>query len=110
MAGVKASENIDGISYLPSLLGKEQKQHEYLYWEFHELGGRQALRKGDWKLVSYQVFDPIKTTIELFNLAEDIGEVNNVAEKHPEIVKELSELMKTARTENVDLPFQLPKE
>lgn len=110
VAGVKASENIDGISYLPELLGKEQKQHEYLYWEFHELGGRQALRKGDWKLVSYQVFDPEKTTIELFNLAEDIGEVNNVAEKHPEIVKELSELMKTARTENVDFPFQLPKE
>ena len=110
ISGVKTPENIDGISYLPELLGKEQKQHEYLYWEFHELGGRQALRKGDWKLVSYQVFDPAKTTIELYNLAEDIGEVNNVAEKHPEIVKELSELMKTARTENVDFPFQLPKE
>jgi arylsulfatase A-like enzyme len=105
IAGVEAPENIDGISYLSELLGKEQKQHEYLYWEFHELGGRQAVRKGDWKLVSYQVFDPAKTTIELFNLADDISEENNVAEKHPEIVKELSELMKTARTEATDFPF-----
>jgi len=109
VAGVKTPENIDGISYLPELLGKEQKQHAYLYWEFHELGGRQAVRKGDWKLVSYQVFDPAKTTIELFNLAGDISEENNVAEKHPEIVKELSELMKTARTENVDFPFAAVK-
>jgi len=109
IAGVKTPENIDGISYLPELLGKEQKQHEYLYWEFHELGGRQAVRKGNWKLVSYQVFDPTKTTIELFNLADDIGEENNVAEKHPEIVKELSEMMKTARTENADFPFAAVK-
>jgi arylsulfatase A-like enzyme len=109
IAGVKTPENTDGISYLPALLGKEQKQHDHLYWEFHELGGRQAVRKGDWKLVSYQIFDPAKTTIELFNLAEDIGEENNVADKHPEFVKELSELMKTARTENMDFPFQLLK-
>lgn len=109
IAGVKTPENIDGISYLPELQGKEQKQHEYLYWEFHELGGRQAVQKGNWKLVSYQVFDPTKTTIELFNLADDIGEENNVAEKHPEIVKELSEMMKTARTENADFPFAAVK-
>lgn len=109
VAGVQASENIDGISYLPALLGKEQKQHEYLYWEFHESEGRQAVRKGDWKLVSYQVLNPEKTTVQLFNLAEDISEENDVAEKHPEVVKELSELMKTARTDNLDFPFQLPE-
>lgn len=109
VAGVQASENIDGISYLPALLGKEQKQHKYLYWEFHESEGRQAVRKGDWKLVSYQVLNPEKTTVQLFNLAEDMSEENDVAEKHPEVVKELSELMKTARTDNLDFPFQLPE-
>ncbi len=106
IAGVQSPENIDGISYLPALIGKEQKQHEYLYWEFHELGGRLAVRKDDWKLVSYQVFNPENTTVELYNLADDIGEQNNVAEQHPEIVKELSELMKTARTETIDFPFE----
>lgn len=105
VAGIKTPENIDGISYLPSLLGKEQKQHEFLYWEFHESEGRQAVRKGDWKLVSYQVLNPEKTTVQLFNLEEDISEENDVADKYPEIVKELSELMKTARNESKDFPF-----
>ena len=110
VAGVKAPENTDGISYLPALLGKEQKQHEYLYWEFHESEGRQAVRKGDWKLVLYQVLNPEKTTVELYNLADDIGEENNVADKYPEVVKELTELMKRARTDSKDFQFRLPQQ
>jgi arylsulfatase A-like enzyme len=109
IAGGRSPENIDGISYLPTLLGKEQRKHDHLYWEFHELGGRQAVRKGDWKLVSYQVFDSAKTTHELYNLSEDIGEENNVADKNPGVVKELLDLMKTARTESQDFPFRLPE-
>ena len=112
VAGVKTPENIDGISYLPELLGKEQKQHDHLYWEFHELGGRQAVLKGDWKLVRYNVFEPENTTTELYDLKTDIGEQNNVAENHPEVVKELLELMKTARTrtETTDFPFEKRQE
>jgi arylsulfatase A-like enzyme len=106
ITGVKAPENIDGISYLPALLGKEQKQHDYLYWEFHELKGRQAVRKGDWKLVRYNVFEPENATTELYNLKADIGEQNNVAGQNPEVVKELLKLMKSARTENEDFPFE----
>ena len=109
LAGVPVPENIDGISYLSTLMGKEQKQHDHLYWEFHELGGRQAVRKGDWKLLKYQVFDPAKTTVELYNLSKDIGEDNNVAEKHPEVVKELSELVIKSRTESKDFPFRVPE-
>jgi arylsulfatase A-like enzyme len=107
LAGIEAPKNIDGISFLPSLLKKEgQKQHDYLYWEFHEKGGRKALRKGDWKLVQYDVFDSEKTSTELYNLINDIGEENNVANENPEIVSELVELMNTARTESVDFPFE----
>jgi len=109
VAGVQAPENIDGISYLPALLGKEQKQHEYLYWEFHELGGRNAVRKGDWKLVQYNVFDPAKTTTELYNLSTDIGEENNVADENPEKVNELLGLMNSARIDNEDFPFESRK-
>jgi arylsulfatase A len=108
VAGVQAPENIDGISYLPALLGKEQPKHEYLYWEFHELGGRKALRKGDWKLVQYNVFDPEKTTTELYNLSTDIGEEFNVAAENPEKVNELLGLMNSARIDNADFPFQSP--
>ena len=106
MAGISAPENIDGISFLPTLLGKEQKSHDYLYWEFHERSGRQALRKGDWKLVRYNVLKPQETTTELYNLAEDIGEENNVAEENPELVNELVGLMKSARTESEIYTFE----
>lgn len=108
MAGITAPENIDGISFLPTLLGKEQPQHNYLYWEFHEKGGRKALRKGDWKLVQYDVFNSEKTTTELYNLSNDIGEEKNLAAENPELVKELLELMNSARTESEVFTFQSP--
>lgn len=109
LAGIQAPENINGISFLPTLLNREkQKQHEYIYWEFHEKGGRKALRKGDWKLVQYDVFNPEKTTTELYNLSTDIGEENNVADKNPELVKELLGLVNSARTASEVFTFQSP--
>ncbi|HBL75893.1 MAG: arylsulfatase [Bacteroidetes bacterium GWF2_42_66] len=106
LAGLKAPENIDGISFLPALLGKEgQKEHEYMYWEFHEKGGRLAVRKGDWKAVRYNVLKGEEPT-QLYNLAEDIGEKNNLAAQHPEIVNDLEEIMKNARTESDVFQFK----
>jgi len=101
MAGVDAPKNIDGISFLPTLLGENQREHDYLYWEFHEQGGKKALRKDDWKLVQLQV-------LELYDLSKDIGEENNVAAENPEVVKELLELMNGARTESEVFSFQSP--
>lgn len=110
LTGAVAPENIDGISFLPTLLAQSgQKQHDYLYWEFHEQGGRQAVRKGKWKLVCYQVFDPSKTKTELFDLNKDLGEMNNIAAQYPEVVKELSALMQEARTPSEVFTFQSPK-
>lgn len=109
LADVETHENTDGISFLPTLIGKEdQKQHEFLYWEFHEKGGRKALRKGDWKLLQYDVFNPEITVTELYNLSSDIGEENNVAAENPELVSELVELMNSARTESEVFTFQSP--
>ena len=107
IAGAEAPENIDGISYLPTLLEEnDQKQHDYLYWEFHEKNGRQAVRQGDWKLVRYDVFSPEKTTTELYNLANDISEENNVADEHPEITKNLLQIMEEARVPSEDFKFE----
>ncbi len=93
--------NVDGISFLPTLLGNEgQNEHEYLYWEFYERGGRRAIRKGDWKLINYNLFDSAKTTVELYNLNEDIGEENNLAGQNPQIVNELTELMNSAHVDS----------
>lgn len=109
LAGIKAPENIDGISFLPTLLGqKGQKTHEYMYWEFHELGGRQAVRKDNWKLVRYQVLNSSKTTTELYDLNTDPGEENNVSDKHPEIMKDLLKIMSEARTPSEVFTFQSP--
>ncbi|MEM1297477.1 MAG: arylsulfatase, partial [Verrucomicrobiota bacterium] len=47
LAGAEKPSNIQGVSYLPTLLGTEQPKHDYLYWEFHEKGGKVALRQGD---------------------------------------------------------------
>ena len=109
LTGTTAPGNIDGISFLPSLLNKEgQKDHDYMYWEFHEQGGRKALRKGNWKMVQYNVLNPEKTTSELYDLSKDIGEENNVAAENPEVVNELMKLMHSARTESEVFSFQSP--
>ena len=87
LAGIPTPPNRDGISFVPTLLGKKgQQEHESLYWEFHELDGRQALRKGNWKLVRYNVLVPAKATTELYDLSKDLGETQNVADQHPDIV------------------------
>ena len=108
VAGVKLPKNLktDGLSILPSLTGKgKQKQHEFLYWEFHEQGGKIAMRKGDWKLIVLNVLKSNNPKTELYNLATDIHEDNNVAAQHPEMVKELLQLMKNARIESEIFKF-----
>lgn len=98
-------ENIDGISFLPELEDKgEQKEHDYLYWEFHENNGRQAIRKGDWKAVKYDVHNNGK--IELYNLATDVAEQFNLAGQYPEMVKEFDSMMRMSRTESELFKFQ----
>ena len=95
---VKAPENIDGISFLPTLLGKPgQKQHTSMYWEFHENNGRQAVRMGDWKLVRYNVSIPEKETTELYNLKTDLGETTNVAEQNQQVVSQMLRIMEQSR-------------
>ncbi len=106
LTGQEIHDSVDGISFLPTLLGKEgQQEHEYLYWEFHEKNGRQAIRKGDWKLVRYDVFSPDKTTTELYNIAEDPAETKNIAEENQAITEELLRLMEGARTESPVFTF-----
>jgi arylsulfatase A len=107
LAGGEVPESIDGISFLPSLLGEDgQKEHEYLYWEFRPLGGRVAIRKGDWKFVRYRALNPEKYTTELYDLSKDPSEVNNLAEEHPDLVKEMTRLMEEAHTDSELFEFE----
>lgn len=107
IAGLKPPENTDGISILPTLLGQKQtNQHEFLYWEFHEKGSKQAVRMGDWKAVRLHLGKPL----ELFDLKNDPGERVNVAEQHSEIVAKIEAFLKTARTESKRWPLKTPEE
>jgi len=104
--GISVPENLDGISFLPTLFGQSgQKKHETLYWEFHELHGRQALRMGDWKLVRYNVLSPEKTTTELYNLKTDLGEERNVSSENPELVSKMMDLLHKSRVPSEVFPF-----
>jgi len=101
--GAKPPADIDGISYLPTLLGKprKQKRHEVMYWE---LGGRQGARMGDWKAVRTRPGNKVK----LYNLANDIGEQNDLADKEPEVLAKMTELLTTARTDSDVFPLPKP--
>ncbi len=97
LAGARPMAQTDGISYVPTLLGEgEQAVHEYLYWEFHERGGKQAVRMGDWKAVRLNARREANSPIELYNLASDPGEQHNVADQHPDIVRQMQRIMHQA--------------
>jgi len=100
LAGAPAPKGIDGISFLPGLLGQSQPNHEYLYWEFHERGFSQAVRMGDWKGVRLGPRQPV----ELYDLKTDVSETNNVAAAHPDVVKKITDIMHSARTDSKDFP------
>jgi arylsulfatase A-like enzyme len=107
LTGSPRPPETDGISMLPTLTGKgTQEKHDYLYWEFHEKGGRQAVRRGKWKGVRYDVNKSgTDRPIELYDLSVDPGETTDLATTHPEVAAELSELMQTARTPSAIFAF-----
>lgn len=107
LAQIKPPPNIDGISYLPELLGQHQKQkkHQFLYWEFHEQGKKQAVRMGNWKAVRLNVAKNPNAPLELYNLKTDPAEKHNVADKHPDIVAKIENYLKTARTASPRWPL-----
>jgi arylsulfatase A-like enzyme len=103
VAGIKPKANIDGISYLPTLLGEKQKQqqHQHFYWEVNENQGPiQAVLRDGWKGLRFHEKD-----FELYNLQADPEEKINVAARHPEVVGELKNLMVESRTEHPEFPL-----
>lgn len=113
LAGAKLEGQTDGLSLVPTLLGKdaEQKDHKYLFWNFDEQGGKRAVLKWPWKLIHLntgvagrkkngaekaQPVQPKSLEVQLYNLEEDVAEQNNLASLKPGIVSELEGYMKEA--------------
>lgn len=102
-------QKTDGISILPTLTGKSQQQpHKYLYWEFHEEGGRQAVRVGDWKLIKQKIKSG-NPTFELYNLKNDPFEKRDLSAENPEIVRKLKKRMDKAHTPSEMFNFGIDK-
>ena len=110
LAGVKGPNKTDGISIVPTLLHtRKQQQHKFLYWEFHENKGRQAVRWNNWKGVRLEVNKNADAPVELYNLSKDPSEKTNIADKYPEIVNKIKQMMTEAHVPAPDWPL-LPGE
>lgn len=102
LTGATRPDGIDGINVLPAITEGRSVVRDHFYWEFHEGGFAQAVRKGDWKLVRQRP----KFTSELYDLSKDVGERNDVAAQHPQVVAELERLFKTSRTDSPHFPVK----
>ncbi len=97
---------IDSISFVPTLKGHpdQQPEHEFLYWEFHEGGFRQAaLYRGRW--IGIRTGSP-DAPVQLFDTDTDVAEVHDMAKQHPEIAATIGTWLQSARTE---IPAWEPK-
>ena len=95
LVGTQVPPGLDSVSLLPTLTGRpaDQKDHDYLYWEFYEQGGRQAVRLGGWKAIR----EPMRTgRVQLFDLSADPGERKDLAAARPEIAARAAGLMDEA--------------
>ena len=107
LAGIPVTSHIDGYSILPVLEGHPEgaRQHDYFYWEFHENGGRQAVRWGKWKGVRLNVNTIADPSIEVYDLEKDPHETTDVSAQHPDVVQHIRGIMTQAHQSNKDWPL-----
>ena len=110
LGGAPIPTQTDGISFAPTLLGKKQtKVHDYLYWEFPERSDRkhpgkeykQAVVFDQWKVLKYIDADKV----EVYNLAEDPSETNDIAHEHPQLVEKALRYMDDSHIQNSIFPM-----
>jgi arylsulfatase A-like enzyme len=104
LAGTIAPRGVDGMSVLPTLLGREQKPHEFLYWELPVYNAKtqefapgipmQAMRRGSLKGVRPRQ----DGAVEVYDLAADPGETRDLASGRRELAEEFDRMMRAART------------
>ena len=108
LVGIPTPDGLDGISMAPTFLGVgEQSQHDYLYWEFHSQGGKQAVRYENWKGLRLGVNQDRQGPLELYNLSTDLGGgMLNVADRYPEVVNRIEKIMREAHEPSTNFNFQ----
>ncbi len=100
MAGIKNYETVqkvDGVSFLPTLSGNTSGVARPLFWHYPNewgpsgpgIGASSSTRVGDWKFIYYYN----DSSMELFNIKEDIGETRNLVKEQPEKARELAKIL-----------------
>ena len=110
LAGTPPPAGIDGISLVPTLLGRPgQKEHTYFYWEFGEGQPRQAVRAGEWKAIHTFADQGRPAKFELYDLKSDLGETRNVAAEQPLVSERLRRYLAEAHRFNPRFPLPCDK-
>ncbi|MEE8451804.1 MAG: arylsulfatase [Thermoguttaceae bacterium] len=102
----------DGISFAPTLLGQPDKQQprKYLYWEFRAYGGQQVVRMDKFKGIRQNMGrkdNPNPLKIELYDLAADPSEKNDIAADQPEVVAKIEAIMREEHTPSKLFPVRV---
>jgi arylsulfatase A len=107
LAAAKVVSHTDGISFVPTLTGNgAQKKHDYLYWELHEKGGKQAVRQGKWKAVRLNAAENPQGSVELYDLENDPAETTDIASEYAQKAKEFGQIMNSQHRPSALFPFQ----
>ena len=97
LTGQPVPASTDSISFVPTIRGEPDRQqtHDYLYWEFYERGGKQAVRFGPWKAIRMPM---ASGPIQLYDLSQDLGEAHDIAAQRSDLVAKAAEMMEAAHT------------
>lgn len=106
LASVYTPENLDGISFMPTIFQYQQPTHQFLYWEFHERGKKQAVRMDKYKAIRFLEED----RVELYDLSTDPGEQLDIAADHPQVLARMVYHMNHTRSPSDEWPLELPVE
>lgn len=111
LAGASPPASLDGVSVVTELVDGERATgetatHPPLYWEFHERQFCQAARFDRWKVVRSRP----GADLELYDLSQDLGETDDVAAAHPEVVARAEAFFAKARTESPHWPVKPRKQ
>ncbi|MGB0579373.1 MAG: arylsulfatase [Limisphaerales bacterium] len=106
LAGTKKPKNTQSISFVPTLTGKKQAQHDYLYWEFYERAGKQAVRFGNWKAIRTPMHHG---EVQLYDLQNDLGELFDMADQRPDLVAQAKRYLDQAHVPNPNWVNRAPK-
>ncbi|MDG2407622.1 MAG: arylsulfatase [Pirellulales bacterium] len=102
LAGVQSPKGMDGLSFVPTLLGKgQQKEHDHLYWEFHEHGKIQALL-----IENHKALRGLGKEVILYNLNDDPRETKDIASTRPDLVKRVEQIFTQERSPSDKWPLR----